>query len=396
MRAGAFCLPFLSLDFGARPILVFWETTRACALRCRHCRASAMPHPLPGQLDTAEGLALIDQVAAFGRPHPVLILTGGDCLARPDLYELAAHARSRGVHVALSPSVTPSLDAGAHARMAEVGVRALSISLDGARAETHEAVRGIPGHFQATLDAIRAAVAAGFRVQVNTTAMAGNAEELPEVAALVSELGVAIWEVFFLVVTGRAGDALELTPEQCEAVCHLLYDAGGYGFVVRTVEGPFFRRVAACRRDAGELGPVAVAERFGLDLLYLRSAQRLRALLGPPVQPRGAQTLATRDGSGILFVAHDGDIYPAGFLPIPLGNVRERPLVDVYRDHPLLRALRAADFGGRCGACDFRDLCGGSRSRAFAATGDPLGEDPACAYGRIGRALGPSSVGTTR
>jgi radical SAM protein len=370
----------MSLDFSQRPLLVFWETTRACGLACQHCRASAIPYALPGELSTAEGHDLIRQVAAFGRPQPVLVLTGGDCLARPDIFELAGHAASLGVHVAMSPSVTPNLGPAAFRRMREAGVRAVSISLDGAQPITHERIRGISGHFAATLAAIQAATAAGLRVQVNTTVMRDNVEELPELAALLSSHGVDIWEVFFLIVTGRAAREAELSAAECEEVCHLLYDASSYGFVVRTVEAPFFRRVAAWRREQGPIGPVAVARKFGLGLHYLDSARRLRALLGEPRQRAAAHTLSTRDGSGIVFIAHDGDVYPAGFLPLPVGNVRQLPLAELYRESKLLKAIRGGDFGGRCGVCEYRQLCGGSRARAFASAGDPMAEDPACSY----------------
>ena len=370
----------MSLDFSQRPLLVFWETTRACGLACQHCRASAIPHPLPGELSTAEGRDLIRQVAAFGRPRPVLVLTGGDCLARPDIFELAAHAAGLGIHVAMSPSVTPNLGPAAFERMRATGVRAVSISLDGARPLTHERIRGIPGHFAATLAAIRAAAAAGLRVQVNTAVMRDNVQELPELAALLATLGVDVWEVFFLIVTGRAARESELSAAECEEVCHLLYDASGYGFVVRTVEAPFFRRVVAWRREQGTIAPVAVALRFGLGGYYRSSARRLRSLLGVPSHRPAAHTLSTRDGSGIVFIAHDGDVYPAGFLPLPLGNVRQQPLAELYRDNKLLRAIRGGDFGGRCGACEYRQLCGGSRARAFASAGDPMAEDPACSY----------------
>ena len=370
----------MSLDFTQRPMLVFWETTRACALKCRHCRASAVPRSLPDELSRAEGRHLVRQVAAFGSPHPILVLTGGDCLSRPDIFELAKLAAGLGVHPAMSPSVTPNLDPAAFRRMREAGVRAVSISLDGALAATHEGVRGITGHFEATVEAIRAAVVAGHRVQVNTTVMRENLDELPELAALLRDLGVNIWEVFFLVVTGRAATESQLSPAESEDVCHLLYDASGYGFVVRTVEAPFFRRVTSWRRSHGDLQPEKVSEVFGLGDFYERSARRLHALLGPPSHSPAAHTLATRDGSGIVFIAHNGDVYPAGFLPLPLGNVREHPLAELYREHELLRAIRRGDFTGRCGGCEYRELCGGSRSRAFASSGDPLGEDPACSF----------------
>lgn len=363
----------MSIDYARRPMLVFWETTRACPLACAHCRASATPQALPGELSHEEGLALIDQVAGFGRPYPILVLTGGDCLLRTRIFDLVRHATSLGIPTAMSPSVTPSLTPEAIERIAGSGVKAVSISLDGATAATHEGVRGIPGLFAPTVQALRDLVAAGLTVQVNTTVMRRTVEELPEVAAILADVGVHVWEVFFLVHVGRGTALGELDPAENEDVCHLLYDASHHGFVVRTVEAPFFRRVVAQRRAGGPVPDGA---------LYRRLSARMRGLLGEPaadVRP-SAHTAATRDGKGIVFVAHDGEVYPAGFLPLGLGSVRERPLAEIYRDTPQLQAIRAAAFTGRCGVCEYADLCGGSRARAYAASGDVLGEDPACAY----------------
>jgi AdoMet-dependent heme synthase len=359
------------VDFSQRPMLVFWETTRACGLACRHCRASATLQALPGELTAAEGAALVDQVAAFGRPYPILVLTGGDCLLRPDLWDLVERATGLGIPTALSPSVTPSLTPEAVDKIAASGVKAVSISLDGATAATHEGVRGVPGHFPRTLEAIRSLVAAGLTVQVNTTVMRATVEELADVAQILVETGADVWEVFFLVHVGRGIGEGELTPDEHEQVCHFLYDASHHGFVVRTVEAPFFRRVVAQRRDGGAPPDGA---------LYTRLTGRLAERLGPPRHRPAAQTASTRDGKGIVFVAHDGTVYPAGFLPLELGSVRERGLAEIYRDDGRLIDVRAARFSGRCGVCPYADLCGGSRARAYAATGDLLGEDPACAY----------------
>jgi radical SAM protein len=359
------------MDYAQRPMLVFWETTRACLLACRHCRASATTKAPPGELTTAEGRKLIEQVAGFGRPYPILVLTGGDCLLRPDVFELTGYAASLGIPVAMSPSVTPLLTSEMMGRIAASGVKAVSVSLDGAVAATHDDIRGIPGHFAATLAAIRALVDAGVTVQVNTTVMAGNVGELADVAALVAANGAHIWEVFFLIETGRGQDVGAISPAAHEAVCHFLFDASRYGFVVRTVEAPFFRRAVLSRRDGC---PPPASE------LYARLAARLREVLGVPTRQPSAHTAATRDGKGIVFVSSVGEVYPAGFLPVSVGNVRGESLRDIYTGSQLLRDIRDARFADRCGECGFADLCGGSRSRAYAATGDPLGEDPACPY----------------
>jgi len=378
-----------ALDFAQRPLLVFWETTRACALACRHCRASALHDPLPGELTTAEGEALIDEVARFGTPPPVVVFTGGDCLERRDLDHLVARAAAHGLRLALAPSVTPALTPDRLAPLRALGARAVSISLDGARPDTHDAIRGVPGHFARTVEALRLLASEGFAVQVNTTVMRRNVGELADVAALLRDTGVHIWEVFFLIAVGRGIDCDELSPQQHEDVCHWLVDAARRGLVVRTVEAPFYRRVALQRAD---IGTGDVRQTFRLGPLYDQLAVRLDALLGGPTRAPAAPTMGTRDGHGIVFIAHNGDVYPSGFLPVPLGNVRTTPLVDLYRDHPLLHAIRRAEFSGRCGDCRFAQLCGGSRARAYARTGNPLASDPACPYPVVTR----TPVGTAQ
>ena len=356
------------LDLDRRPILVFWETTKACALACRHCRASAISQPLLGELTTAQAIRFVESLAGFGTPRPVLVATGGDVLMRHDLDAMLEHARTSKVPVALAPSVTPLLTDERVAELQRAGVKVASISLDGATPARHDGVRGVEGHFAETVAALRRLRERGLTVQVNTVVMRDTVEELPAVARIVKESGASIWEVFFLVRTGRGRALGELTPAENEDVCHFLVDASHYGFVVRTVEAPFFRRVAAQRK------------RDPAGALYEQLAAALRAELGGPTSPPRAQTKGTRDGRGIVFVGHDGEIHPSGFLPLSLGNVEHDEIVHVYREHPLLRRIRAADFGGRCGRCPYRELCGGSRARAFATSGDPLAEDPACAY----------------
>lgn len=364
-------------DFAQRPVLVFWETTRACPLACRHCRASAIDEALPGELTTAEGTALIRSLAGFGRRPPVLVLTGGDPLWRHDLFELLAVAREVGVPVALSPAVSDLLTPALARALHDAGVRHVSVSLDGAVPATHEAIRGITGHHAQTLAAIDLLHDAGLHVQVNTTVMQANATELAALAELLVAHGVEVWEVFFLVHVGRGSELVELTPPAVEDVAHFLVDAARYGMTVRTVEAPMFRRVVVERDRSPDDDPVAG---FGLGPLAERLLGELHDRLGPPTGSSRAQTSGTRDGKGIVFVGHDGTVSPAGFLPVELGNVRDRGIVELYREHPLLQAIRAAEFSGRCGRCRYADLCGGSRARAWAATGDPLAEDPACAF----------------
>ena len=364
--------------FDEKPLLVFWETTKACLLACRHCRARAITEPLPGELDTREGMRLVEMVAEFGRPYPILVFTGGDPLMRRDIWELLGYAKSLGLRVGLAPSVTPLLTREAVSRIAGY-VDAVSISLDSPRPEVHDSLRGYRGVWERTVEVIKWFVDAGVRVQVNTVVTRETVETLGSMPALLERLGVRTWEVFYLVPVGRAGLEQMPSPRDFEDVSHFLYEASKYGILVRTTEGPMFRRVAWTRRALEERG-LDPDEVLKPGPLYRRLVEELRRALGEPRGEPLAQTVGTRDGKGIIFVGYDGRVYPSGFMEYSLGNIREKPLREIYRGHPLLRKIRAAEFHGRCGRCEFRDICGGSRARAYHATGDPLGEDPACPY----------------
>jgi len=353
---------------------VLWETTRACPLSCRHCRADSQRTLGADDLTTKEAFGLLDELAALGSPRPILILTGGDCLSRADLAAIVDHARAVRVPVAVAPSVSPNLTRSALAHLRSLGVRTASLSLDGIDG-THDDLRGVHGHFDATLQGISMLKELGYTVQVNTTVTAANLTELADIAALLEHAGVDIWEVFFVIATGRGTDVAATSPEQNVDVCHFLVDASCYGMTVRTVEAPFFRRVVLERLEA-DAGVTCGSRRPGAT--YEALSARLFEALGPPQRAVRAPSVATRDGKGIVFVAANGDVFPSGFLPVRLGSIRETPLVEIYRDHPLLQSIRRADFPGACGRCRFADLCGGSRSRAYAAFGDPLGDDPGC------------------
>ncbi len=357
------------------PHLVFWETTKACALSCRHCRASAQTEPLPGELSTQEARRFIDQVADVDGPTPILIFTGGDCFARPDLEALIAHAHERGIRVGISPSVTDRLTRDRLARLYDMGVRSISLSLDGSGPRSHDGIRGIPGHFARTADAVLLARDLGYRVQINTTVMERNARELADVASLLVSWDVPIWEVFFLVGVGRGAVVREISPRDAEDVCHFLVDVTRRGLTVRTVEAPFFRRVQAERNDVDDSDPTA---RFGLGSLYTRLRQRLGDPVAGVAHATASNSLATGDGRGIVFVGYDGAVHASGFLPVAVGNVRDTPLGEIYATSELLTTLRLGRRSGACGQCAFGQLCGGSRARAYVRTGDIHGEDPLC------------------
>lgn len=339
------------LMFERAPRRVYWEITRACSLACRHCRAEASTHADPAELTSAEGLALLERLASFGDPKPKVILTGGDPLEREDLFELIAHARSLDLGVSVSPSATPKLTSESVFRLANAGVEAISLSIDGATAERHDALRGVPGCFDRTLVAARAAANARLPVQINSLACAETLDNLAALYALASELRVARWSVFFLVTVGRGSMLRPLDVEAANRLLRWLSDLPVDRLpLVTTTEAPHFRRVQLQRHRL----PQAASPRAGFGV---------------------------RDGNGVMFISHTGEVSPSGFLPLAAGNVRTEDPVALYRSSPLFESLRdVARFGGRCGACAFHGVCGGSRARAWTATGDPLAEDPLCDY----------------
>ena len=341
--------------FDEAPFIVFWETTQACDLACVHCRADARPTRDPDELGFDEGVRLLDEVRAMG--CPLVVLTGGDPAKRPDLVDLVRHGVDIGLRVALTPSATPLVTRALLARLAAAGLTRLAVSLDGASAASHDGFRGVAGSFARTLEILRDARDVGLTTQVNTTVTDLNVDELEAVADRLRGLSITLWGVFFLVPTGRGERLRVLDPATAESVLErLVAIASTAPFDVKTTAAPHFRRVLLQHQ-------VKRREIVGIDDGIGRA-------------PRGVN-----DGQGIVFVSHRGEIYPSGFLPVPCGSWRRDGLTAVYRDHPTFRALRDADaLGGKCGACEFRHVCGGSRARAYATTGDIFAEDPACAY----------------
>ncbi|MDH2899985.1 MAG: TIGR04053 family radical SAM/SPASM domain-containing protein [archaeon] len=356
------------MNFESKPLLVFWETTRACNLSCVHCRASAITEPLPGELSTIEGMKLIDQVASFGKPYPTIIFTGGDPLKRKDLFELISYAARLGIGFALSPAVTDLVTPEILCKVKSLGASSISISLDGASHETHDSIRGREGTFEKTVETIQTAVRMSLNSQINTSIMKRNYQELPQIFRLIRGLSIKTWELFFLVRVGRGTSVQDLTPEEYESVCNFLYDASRYGIIIRCVEAPFIRRVAAERNERG-------SNRDCAEYQELRAQLEGQPMTQSTIRPRG-----TLDGDGIVFVAYDGAIQPGGLLPVELGNSKNDDLVEVYRSSELLRRIRQRDFKGYCGACEYKEVCGGSRARAFSYSGDPLSSDPACLW----------------
>ncbi len=345
-------------SYAEQPMIIYWELTQACALACRHCRAEALPARHPLELSTAESRLLLKQVAAFGSPPPHLILTGGDPLQRPDLFQLIDEAVALGIRVSITPSATQNLTGAALEQLKAHGIDSLGLSLDGSTAARHDALRGVEGCFEWTARAARRAADLELPIQINTLVSAETADDLPAIYEFLSTLKIMRWSLFFLIAVGRGRVLQEVSPEQGEALMHWIYDISGAApFALKTTEAPSYRRVALDRmRQAG-----------------LASEQIRRT----PVY----HGFGIRDGHGIMFISNTGAIYPAGFLPLTVGNVRKNDLAIVYRQSPAFQALHEPDrLKGKCGRCEHRVICGGSRARAYAYTGDPLESDPLCPY----------------
>lgn len=367
-------------DVHERPFIVIWEVTRACALACAHCRADAIPCRDPRELNTDQGFALLDDLAALGAPRPIVVLTGGDPFERSDLAALVAHGTSAGLAMGLSPSVTPRLTPASLVELRQAGASVVSLSLDGATAATHDAFRGFDGVYAATVEAAAAVRAAGLRLQLNTTVTRANAHELPHLLQTVIDLGAGLWSVFFLVPTGRGEHLVPLDADEVEDVLVWL-GAVADRIPIKATEAPHFRRVAAQRADAGGADPVGYLP-GPLGLQLRAETPVIEASRGDrPGNARVRPPLDVNAGRGFAFVDHVGEVYPSGFLPLSVGSVRQQPFTEIYRTSPLLRSLRDPNLlGGRCGRCEYRAICGGSRSHAYAVTGDPLAEDPTCSH----------------
>jgi radical SAM protein len=346
-------------DFDIAPLMFYYEVTQACDLVCRHCRASAQENSHPDELTTEQSKALIDQIALFPR-KPHLVTTGGDPLKRADLFELIQYATESGLRVALTPSATPLATDQAFQTAKAAGVKGLGISLDGVDSTTHDAFRGWPGSFERTMEMLANARRLELTVQVNTTITRRNFHQIDALAELLSTQGIAMWSLFFLVPVGRGVEETRITPDEYEIAFEKLWSqARRQPYGIKTTEAPHYRRY--------------VLENDGDPLASPRH--------GPPAGHGRRAPLGVGDGKGIMFVSHTGEICPAGFLPLVCGRFPVDSVVDVYQSHPTFRALRDPDqFKGRCGICEYRYVCGGSRSRAYAVTGDPLETEPDCVY----------------
>jgi len=372
-----------TIDFNQSPFVAIWEMTRACDLACVHCRAAAQSRRSNFELTTEEGFRLIDDIA---RLNPkVFVITGGDPLKRDDLYAMIEYARNVGLEPSVTPSATPLLTPGAIARMKEAGVARLAISLDHYNRQDHDEFRRVPGSFDLTIRAIEAARDNNIPVQINSTVSKRTAADMPKMAELLSKYpNIVMWSVFFLVPTGRAKSADMILPEEVETLFGDLYEISKrVSFNVRTTEAMHYRRYVLQQMMAarGQSPDMLIDPATGLidaSTMFMHSRP-----IGVQMQT-GAITRAPKgvnEAKGFVFISHIGDVFPSGFLPMKAGNVKKESLVDIYRTSDVFMRLRdSGNLKGKCGVCEYRELCGGSRSRAWSLTGDAFQSDPTCTY----------------
>lgn len=346
-------------DFANNPFIVIWEVTRACQLHCIHCRAQAQPHRNSLELTMEEGYQLIEQSAAM--EHPLLVFTGGDPLERDDLFDLIQYAKQQGLEVAMTPSATPRVTKNALLMAKVAGLSRCAFSLDGATPTIHDRFRGTSGSYDLTLQALESLRELEMPIQLNTTVSRYNVDDLSHIADIAERYGTVLWSLFFLVPTGRGRAEDMVDAQTCERIMEWLYDqAQTRPFGIKTTEAPHYRRIVMQHRKQAD-GVVQSGFLLGSD--GLRSSK------------------GVNDGNGFVFISHVGDVFPSGFLPLSAGNIRTTALADIYRSEPVFRDLRDSSLlKGKCGVCEFRSICGGSRARAYAVTGDYLESDPACSY----------------
>jgi AdoMet-dependent heme synthase len=361
-----------AVDFDQAPFVAIWETTRSCDLACRHCRAEAIPERDPDELTTEEGCALLTEVARMGTP--IFVLSGGDPAKRPDLCDLVRHGCAQGMRMATIPAATPLLDRRLVQNLKAAGLAQMALSLDGHTAAVHDEFRGVPGAFELTLRGAAYARQCALPLQINTTFTEHNWTNFDEMARLVKELGVVFWEVFFLVPMGRGRELGQLNARQFEDLFVKLEQfAGSVRFIVKITEAPHYRRYLMEKRMK-QVPAGASEDPSGWLPPHMRRDFGPGGSIG--TAPKGVNS-----GNGYLFVNYQGDIFPSGFLPLSCGNVRHDSITQVYRFHKVFRELRTPELlKGKCGICDYRRICGGSRARAYAMTEDYLAEEPFCAY----------------
>ncbi len=356
------------------PRLIFWETTAGCNLRCIHCRRITVADQLtPQDLTTAEAFQMIDQIVAVGKP--VFVLSGGEPLFRPDIFDIARYATDTGLPVALATNGT-LIDDDVAARIKASGVKRVSISLDGSDAATHDAFRGLVGAFEGALHGFRALQAVGLPVQINTTVAKHNEAQLEAMRQLAKEIGAIGLHLFLLVPVGcglEINEEQQISAQEYERVLNWLYDVeqAEPDLQLKATCAPHYFRVMRQRR--------AQDKRAGVE--HDLPASHHRQLHGHPNNQMHAATKGCLAGTGVCFVSHRGEVFPCGYLPVEAGNVRRQDFGEIWQNSTLFAELRNPELlGGKCGICQFKSLCSGCRARAYGMTGNYLGEEPFCAY----------------
>jgi len=360
------------------PRLIFWESTAGCNLACIHCRrTTVVDQLLPQDLTAAEAFSLIDQIAAFARP--IFVLSGGEPLFRPDIFDIARHAADAGLIVALATNAT-LVDASTARRISQDGIRRVSVSLDGPDAATHDLFRG-PGAFEQALAGMEHLRAAGVPYQINTTVARHNVGQMPETLHMAKALGAVGLHLFLLVPVGCGVEIApdqQITPAEYEGVLNWLYDAEQQGGIeLKATCAPHYFRITRQRQSA--------ARRLGVAAVAPDSQRRQEHAGGGGARhapsAMNAMTKGCLAGSGVCFVSHRGEVFPCGYLPLEAGNVRRQAFRDIWENSPLFAELRDPDrLAGKCGRCEFKQVCGGCRARAYGMTGEHLGEEPFCTY----------------
>jgi len=370
------------------PRLIFWETTAGCNLNCIHCRRMTVADKLlPQDLTTEESLKMIDQIASFGRP--ILVLSGGEPLFRPDIFEIASYAAEAGLIVALASNAT-MIDAAMAQKIKDAGIRRVSVSFDGADAPTHDIFRG-PGAYDAATKGIEHLKAVGVPFQINTTVARHNVHQMPETLAMAKSLGAVALHLFLLVPVGcgvEIADDQQISPAEYEKVLNWMYDAEMEGGIeLKATCAPHYFRIVRQRQ--------AEERREGLVRPGPQSMRRQKHAGGshphgqgnghpgghPGGHPMNTMTKGCLAGTGVSFISHRGEVFPCGYFPVEAGNIRNEHFQTIWEESVLFAELRNPDLlGGKCGVCEFNKVCGGCRARAYGMTGDYLGEEPFCTY----------------
>lgn len=358
------------IDYNENPYIVIWEVTRACQLKCIHCRADAQLKPDPNELSGKEGFALIDQI--YEMNNPMLVFTGGDCMMREDLFELADYAVKKGMRVSMTPSATANVTKERMKRAKDVGLSRWGFSLDGPTPEIHDHFRGTPGSFDLTIEKIKYLNELEMPLQINTVISRYNYDHLEQMAELMKDLKAIMWYIFLLVPTGRGQMDACLTPAEHEKVFRWLYELGKTApYDIKTTAAQHYRRVVLQQK----------VKEHKVDKDSIRYEDTITNDLASTIDGLKRAPKGVNDGNGFIFVSHTGDVFPSGLLPIKVGNIRETPLKNIYRESPILKEIRNPDlYKGKCGVCEYRFVCGGSRSRTYAVTGDYLESEPFCVY----------------